>query len=135
MAILKKIGIVYFFIWLMIPKDALLFIASFPAHYSHHLKDHGKISLAAFFQEHIAGSENHQSEEREHEQKFPCDHHHTENCSYSLHNIKILPVNDNWAMFPYQKVDYIVPFSVHFPNEPLFAIWQPPKTLRHPLQG
>lgn len=127
MAILKKISIIYFFIWIVIPKDAILFFVSVPAHFSHHLLEHGQVSLLSFIDEHIQGTESHPSDEHAHERKFPCDHHHSESCGYSIQLLKMVSSAYHWSFLNYQIVKHIIPFNIYFPNEPRFSIWQPPQ--------
>lgn len=128
MAILKKISVIYFFIWMIIPQDALLFVTSFPAHYAHHLEDHGKISLLEFLKEHSQGVEKHDASDNEEDTNFPCDHHHNESCGYSLHNFKILPATNDWLPYIPLQTCPAIPLTVYFSNEQVSSIWQPPKS-------
>lgn len=135
MKILTRICLVYMLIWILVPKDTILFAASFSLHYQHHLERHGDISALNFFIEHLNGEESHGAAHGEEHHSFPCDHSHSSQCAANTH-IKILTNHLRLVIYAADIELQAIPFQVGQPRSAASGIWQPPQlATRSSLRG
>ncbi len=125
---LARLCLIYMLIWMLVPKDMILFAASFSLHYQHHLERHGDISPVNFFIEHVTGNEKHDSSREEEHHSFPCDHSHSSQCAPNTH-VKILTSRLRLIIYPADTELQAVPFQVGQPQSAASGIWQPPQLI------